>query len=75
MSKDVKLLLLAAVGLGFFAWGLAYSGAFGNLVNAGTSGYGNVVHALEPPASALQQASQISYNPNYGTGTSIGSVT
>ena len=49
MSKDIKLLLLAAVGLGFFAWGLAYSKQFGNLVGSTTTGYGNVVKALEPP--------------------------
>lgn len=56
MSKDVKLLLLAGVGIAFFAWGLAYSQQFGNLVTSATSGYGNVVKALEPPPSALQQS-------------------
>lgn len=50
MSKDVKLLILAAVGIGFFAWGLAYAPAFGQLVSSSTNGYGNVVRALEPPS-------------------------
>lgn len=49
MSKDIKMLLLAGVGIGFFAWGLMYSQQFGQLVSASTNGYGNVVRALEPP--------------------------
>ncbi len=49
MSKDIKLLLLAGVGIAFFAWALKFAGPFGQLVNSTTSGYGNVVKALEPP--------------------------
>jgi hypothetical protein len=49
LSKDIKLLLLAGVGIGFFAWALAYSQQFGQLVSSSTEGYGNVVRALEPP--------------------------
>lgn len=48
MSKDIKLLLLAGVGVAFLAWGVAYYQQFGALVGTTTSGYGNVIRALEP---------------------------
>jgi hypothetical protein len=70
MSKDIKLLLLAGVGIGFFAWALAYSNQFGTLVGSTTQGYGNVVKALEPPSGAG------GFNPSgaiTGTGYSGGS--
>lgn len=51
MSKDIKLLLLAGVGIGFFAWALAYSNQFATLVGSTTQGYGNVVKALGPGGS------------------------
>lgn len=68
MSKDVKMLILAAVGIGFFAWGLAYSQQFGQLVSSSTQGYGNVVKALEPPSMTQGFNSQ----PIGMTGTSPG---
>lgn len=77
MSKDVKMLLVAAVGLGFFVWGLAYASQFGQLVSSTTQGYGNVVRALEPPPGSGALGSGAGFNSGLGTnayGTSMGQL-
>lgn len=48
MNKDVKILIVGAIGIGFFAWALTYADKFNTLVTSTTQGYGNVVKALEP---------------------------
>lgn len=60
MSSDVRLLIMAAIGLGFFAWALSYSSQFGTLVSSTTGGYSNVVRALEPPSMSGGPTSTIS---------------
>jgi hypothetical protein len=57
MSQDVRLLLVAAVGIGVLAWCVSYSSQIGNLVTTSTTGYGNIVKALEPNSGGMQTAS------------------
>ena len=70
MNQDIKILLIGAVGIGFFAWMLLNAPAFGQIVSSSTQGYGNVVKALQPSGPNAG-----GYNPtggNLGTGSSYG---
>jgi len=49
MKDDIRMLLVAGVGVAFLAWAVANTGAIGSLVQTSVSGYGGVIHALEPP--------------------------
>ena len=49
MKDDVRYLLGAAVGIAVLAWLVVYNSQIANLTQTGVSGYGGLIHDLEPP--------------------------
>lgn len=62
MKEDIRYLLGAGVGIAVLAWLVVYYSQIGNLTQTAVTGYGGLIHDLEPPS--MSGAGGFNMNPS-----------